>query len=247
MARQICAHCFAKGHTPNYCCSSRREGFPPGFDPNYICQVQAVRCRETAAAAGAGAGGVVGRSSSSSGPSSSAAVAAAAAAARVLAVQGSSTNGTRDDQVCATNVNGGLEKQFTVCRPSGNVTFTRESNVTFTREKKVAAYCMARQICAHCFTKGHTPNYCCSSKREGLPPGFDPNYICQVQAVSCRETAAAAGGSAGGGVGTSSSSSGTSGGAGDALYRPSSPAAAARVLAVRGSSRVANQQQPRPQ
>ena len=81
---------------------------------------------------------------------------------------GASNNNIRDDKVPAADVNGGLEKQFTVCRPNGNVTFTRD--------RKLARYCMARKVCAHCFRKGHSPNYCRSSKREGFPPGFDPNH-----------------------------------------------------------------------
>jgi hypothetical protein len=77
-------------------------------------------------------------------------------------------NGSRDDKVPAVDINNGLEKQFTVCKPTGNVTFSRD--------RKVARYCMGRKLCAHCYGKGHSPNHCRSSKKEGFPPGFDPNH-----------------------------------------------------------------------
>lgn len=77
-------------------------------------------------------------------------------------------NNCRDDKVPSTDVNNGLERQFTVCKPSGNVNFTRP--------RKVARFCVARKLCAHCYVAGHSPNYCKGHKKEGFPPGFDPNF-----------------------------------------------------------------------
>jgi len=36
MARHICAHCFRSGHSPNHCRSAKAQGYPQGFDPNYV-------------------------------------------------------------------------------------------------------------------------------------------------------------------------------------------------------------------
>lgn len=51
-----------------------------------------------------------------------------------------------------------------------------DATIGFTREKAVANFCQNRHYCAHCYQKGHTPNYCRNGKAAGYPPQFDPNY-----------------------------------------------------------------------
>ena len=75
---------------------------------------------------------------------------------------------SRDGLVRAESVEGG--KQFTVVRSDG-------SRFVFVRDNHIAAYCMRKHLCAHCYKPGHTPNHCRSNQAAGDPPApFDRNF-----------------------------------------------------------------------